>query len=80
MTQPLVLDEDSSTPSSKPPTSVGQNGKKFFIEVFSGTGRLSDTLREMNPDMVVVEVDILEKGGRLDLLKKGVAFVWMPDC
>ena len=39
----------------------------------------------MYPDMVVIEVDILEKGGRQDLLKKGV-FAWImdlarhPDC
>ena len=69
----------SSTTTTPPPSG------KFFIEIFSGTGRLSDTIREMFPGIAAVEVDILEKGGERDLLKKST-FRWVmdlaqhPDC
>ena len=50
----------------------GKIGTKFFVEVFSGTGRLSDTLRKMHPDILVIEIDLVEKGGYKNLLKKQV--------
>ena len=62
-----------------------RTGQKFFIEVLSGTGRLSDTIREMYPDVFVIEVGFLEQGCHRDLLGKST-FAWImglarrPGC
>ena len=60
-------------------------GAKFFLEVFSGRGRLADKIREMFHDVVAIEIDIVDKGGRRDLIKKEIYREVMelarhPDC
>ena len=42
----------------------------FFVEVFSGTGRLAAAVRSQG--VVAYEFDLTEQGGRKDLLKKNV--------
>ena len=45
---------------------------KFFLEIFSGSGRLSDTLRAKYADVIVLEFDLTEKGRSKIVLTKSV--------
>jgi len=64
-TPPLLQEFTKAAPPKK--------SLRFFLEVFSGTGRLSDSLRaKYSTDCIVLEFDLSEKGGSKNLLTKKV--------
>ena len=66
-------------------SSTVPGGTRIFIEIFSGSGRLADKIREMYRAIVVIEIDILDEGGRRDSFNKNTNREVMelarhPDC